>query len=136
MTHWRLHDALMFIADRDGLDSVSVVYPRLSVRGRMEGVAHELAHSIDLRSGVLTSSQIYGRVGAMQWRASDNHELRTQRIEVAALRELGMRVDPHRIVSNTDWNLDTPSRARVTAPLTRRERDGVRRFVRAIMSVS
>ena len=128
MTYADLRDALGWLSDEHGLDDTPVYFS--GRRGAMESAAHELAHAIDLGDSTLDTYTIGERIGALGDRAADQHELRTLRIERSAMLRLGMRVDIHKIARGVDWRRGVnPPRSAVDAPLTKRERRGVRRFL-------
>jgi hypothetical protein len=79
-------------------------------------------------------------VGAiLRWaddRAADMHELRVQRIEVLALRALGVRVDRRRLAMTTQWRRAVPPRGVFAAGPTRRELRAASRFVALVRAAA
>lgn len=102
-------------------------------RAQIESVAHELAHGLDLAGRPVASSKLKRVIHKMGDRAADQHELRVQRVEVTALRKLGMNVHAKDLARASMWRRkDWSPLHGLNAPLTKRERSGVRRFVRLV----
>jgi hypothetical protein len=92
-------------------------------RMEIEGLAHEFAHALE------GGRDFESRIRSASDARADEHERTTLRIEVAALRALGMPVSLRRLWPAGNWRGDRPPWRRMIAPLTTRERRCARRFV-------
>jgi hypothetical protein len=92
--------------------------------GAIEGIAHELAHALDL--GPAFEAQIRDMANS----EANNHEAVALRIEAAALTALGVHLSMRRLRAYANWrNAPLPSIMQLQAPLTSHEQHCVKRFV-------
>lgn len=136
MTLAQLDNAMMVLSSKLGLDNTYVVDSIMSVTPTTESAAHELAHAIDLQAmGEIPkdaySTRVVGTViEGMSNAKANEHEFRTLRIEVAALRKLGQRIDGLWLFDNASFRgARKVARRRMSKRLTVGERKSVARFV-------
>lgn len=117
--------ALLKIADRRRLNWINAAdYAEL---GTIEGIAHELAHTLDLGPNFEVQLRAMGDVEA------NEHEIAALRIELTALARLGVRLSPRRLWLFANWReIGRPSLTQLRAPLTQHESNCVRCFVAAV----
>lgn len=129
----RLYDVMTAIAKRDGYPSDNGT----NRRDRMESIAHELAHAIDLGTDgdPLSGDTIEPAIEILGDLAADLHEVRVLRIEREAMRQLGVRYAMSSLSAFAQWRCgEPPTPKRFLAPLSRREQRCVRRFIVAVRS--
>ena len=121
----QLRDAMTEIADRRKLEGVPTSHR--GETGVIEGIAHELAHQLEA-----------GRNFDRQIRDADDEEankreMRTLRIEVAALRRLGKKISLSRLWLDANWRLgEIPDLVYSRRPLSYREARCVDAFVQIV----
>jgi beta-xylosidase len=94
----------------------------------IEAIAHELAHALCL-GGVQSTDEFQRKIRRLSNVSADQHELTALRVEVAALRQLGVRVDGRRLCAIASFRNETPTLARMQDPLTVAEQGLVGWFV-------
>lgn len=94
--------------------------------GEVEGIAHELAHQLE--AGRNFEQRLDKKTIGDS--AANEHEASTLRIEVAALRALGIKVSLRRLWRDAAWRGETP--ALTQRPLTPREKKCVVAFMRIV----
>lgn len=122
----RLREAMLAIEEERELHGIAT-----SHRGPVaviEAVAHELAHQLD------AGRNFEWRIakGNMEGNESNEHEMSTLRIEVAALRQLGVRVSLRRLWYDANWRLVRPRLTRWRQVLDAREWRCVAAFVKIV----
>ncbi len=125
LSYRSLESALLKIAESRKLFWVNV--GDYKMLGTTEGIAHELAHALDLGPDFEVSLRAMGDVEA------DEREMAALRIEVAALAALGVRLSMRRLWVTANWRDGMPSLVQLCAPLNRHEQDRVERFIAIVM---
>lgn len=124
-----VRDALVALAyDRDELYNAVPTTHRDPCIALIEGVAHELAHTLE--AGRNFEWRLEER--NMEGYEANEHEAATLRIEVAALAELGVRVSLRNLWRDAGWRGEKPRFTRAARALTPRERKCVRAFVQLV----
>lgn len=119
-----LESALLRLSESRGLVGFNAVGYRDEAIRVIEGIAHELAHVIDLGPDFEVAIRGMGDAEA------NDHEAATIRIELAALATLGVRLSARRLWATANWReCSRLSLARMTRPPNRHERACARRFV-------
>lgn len=126
-----LHAAMLRVSDEHDLDpNYYAFWPSKSLhrRNHIESVAHELAHAICI-GRIMSSDELGRRIENMSDARADAHELTALRVEVAALRRLGVRVDIVHLPALEAFRGDRPTAAEFRAPLTVAEQAAVGWFL-------
>lgn len=131
-TRRSLESALIRIAERRQLSAVNAAdYKVLHI---IEGVAHELAHDLDL------GPDFEAALRAMEDAEANEREAAALRIEIAALAALGVRLSARRLWATTNWQNTRIPFTQLSTPLDCHERSCVKRFVimvkRAVMETT
>lgn len=115
MDIWELYyPAFKIISDTKGFTQLVSVYKEGSARWFNESVAHELAHQVVLGLD-LSSRGMTTRIGTMTPKDADHQELWSLATELAALDELGLRVDHRKLCY---WSSEMMRQKFMTVPLT------------------
>ncbi len=119
-----LESALLRLSESRGLVGFNAVGYRDEAVCVIEGIAHELAHVIDLGPDFEVAIRGMGDAEA------NDHEAAALRIELAALATLGVRLSVRRLWATANWReRGRVPLARMTRPLDRHERACVGYFV-------
>lgn len=129
MTFDDVYRAMAHLSEAHDLDASYSAFTgnqrRLDV---IEAIAHELAHALCL-GGVQSTDEFQKKIRRMSDVTADRHELTALRIEVAALKRLGVRMDGRRLCTIASFRYETPPLARMQDPLTVAEQGLVGWFV-------
>lgn len=129
MTFDAAFHGLSHLAKVHGLDAGYSPFPKSSARRRtIESIAHELAHALCFGQ-VMSTSTFEKKIRQMPNALADQHELTALRVEVAALRQLGVPVDGRRLCKLANFCDVPPPLARMQDPLTVAEQALVGWFV-------
>ncbi len=119
-----LESALLRLSESQGLVGFNAVGYRDEAVCVIEGIAHELAHVLDLGPDFEVA------IGVMEDAEANDHEAAVLRVEVAALAELGVNLSVRRLWATANWReRGRVPLARMTRPLDRHERACVGYFV-------
>jgi len=127
-----IQDRLVWIAKRSDLYWANAGdYARLGI---VEGIAHELAHLVDLDMDPRFESSL----DAMSDAEANDREVAALRIEVAALAALGVRVSMRRLWATANWRggAGMPPLVRLRSPLTQREQRLADQIVSMVISTT
>lgn len=100
--------ALLALGDHLRLVGYATYGRRGSAISVAEAVAHELAHYL------LAGPDFEHELREMSARASDRHEASAIRVEIAALRRLGLEIPLRTLWGRSNWRADPPPR--ISAP--------------------